>query len=42
MSSSFFTSNLSNETFALLVYLLNFSPSILPLPGSGQYHSQLL
>jgi hypothetical protein len=31
-----------NQTFALLVYLLKFSPSILPLPGSGQYHSQLL
>jgi hypothetical protein len=26
----------------LLVYLLKFSPSVLPLPGSGQYHSQLL
>jgi hypothetical protein len=27
-----------NHTFALLIYLLKFSPLILPLPGSGQYH----
>jgi hypothetical protein len=40
-SSSFFRSNLS-QTFGLLVYLLKFSLLILPLPGSGQYHSQLL
>jgi hypothetical protein len=31
-----------NQNFSLLVYLLKFSPSVLPLPGSGQYHSQLL
>jgi hypothetical protein len=41
-SSSFFRSNLSKSNFALLVYLLKFSPSVLPLSGSGQYHSQLL
>jgi hypothetical protein len=41
-SSSFFRSNLSKPNFCLAVYLLKFSPSIFPLPASGQYHSQLL
>jgi hypothetical protein len=33
-------STFSDQVF--LVYLLKFSPLILSLPGSGQYHSQLL
>jgi hypothetical protein len=31
-----------NQTSVLLVYLLEFSPLVLQLPGSGQYHSQLI
>jgi hypothetical protein len=42
MSSSFLRSYLFKSNFALLVYLLKFSLLILPLPGSSQYHSQLL
>jgi hypothetical protein len=42
-SSSLFRSNLSKSYFFLArFYLLKFSVLILPLPGSGQYHSQLL
>jgi hypothetical protein len=28
-----------DQNFALLVYLLKFSPSVSPLPDSGQYQS---
>jgi hypothetical protein len=42
MSSRFFRSNLFISNFCLPRLLMKFSPSVLPLPGSGQYHSQLL
>jgi hypothetical protein len=41
-SSRFSDQIFLNKNYDLLVYLLQFSSSVLPLPGSGQYHSQLL
>jgi hypothetical protein len=41
-SLSFFRSHLSKSKFALFAYSPKFSPSVFPLPGNGQYHSQLL
>jgi hypothetical protein len=40
-SSGLFRSNFLNQNFPLLLYLLKFSPSVLPLTDTGKYHSQL-